>query len=192
MEHRYEKIVVSKKEKYRLKYTEIIGESVFINDKFENFALRKVNDNVQIYIPEEFIDMPEKIKCMKFPSVYRPQRIFTSQDGSVNFAFSLVDTQTPDNQIGLLAMQMKTIIGISNPATVFYLEECECLVSGHPICMFDFKNFGVDGQMYNMDCFTPLSCGTLHATFICQSQDAEDWKYAAWAAFKTISEINTK
>lgn len=116
----------------------------------------------------------------------------TSLDGSVNFTFSLVDQQISEEQIEPLTLQMQEIIRKSNPAAVFYWEEAALLDSGHPICMFDFKSFGVDGQMYNMVCFTPLSSGTLHGTFICLDEDAEDRKDFAWNAFKTIHEIDAK
>lgn len=192
MDYNDDKIIQLKKELQRLKYTDIEGEGVFINDRFVKFCLRGVNNDVKLYIPEEFIDMPEEIQLMKFPSVSRPQRIFTSLDGSVNFTFSFVDVQTPDSQIESLTMQMKEIIHKSNPAAVFYKEEFESLDNGHPIFMFDFKNYSVDGQMYNMVCFTPLCHGTLHATFICMDQDAEEWKDMAWKAFQTIQETNTK
>ncbi|MEH2928578.1 hypothetical protein VSQ48_01420 [Candidatus Ventrimonas sp. KK005] len=55
--------------------------------------------------------------------------------------------------------------------------------------MFDFKNFGVDEQMYNLSCFTSLGDGTLHGTFICLDQDSDDWKEIACEVFKTITEF---
>lgn len=191
MEYKDKEIAQLKKEKHRYKYANIKGEGVFINDKFVKFCLRDVNDMVKLYIPEEFIDMPMEIQLMKFPSVSRPQRIFTSLDSSVNFTFSLVEQYISDEQIEVLAKQMKEIIRKSNPAAVFYQEKIELLACGHIISMFEFKNFGVDEQMYNMVCFTPLSCGTLHGTFICLDRDSGEWKDMAWEAFKTISEINT-
>lgn len=189
MEYEDEKIAELKKELRRQKYTHIKGEGIFINRQFTKFCLRAINDDVGLYIPEEFIDMPEEIQLMKFPSVNRPQRIFTSLDGSVNFAFSIVDYQIPDTQIESLAEQMEEVIRKSNPAAIFYQDDQSTLVSGRTICMFDFKNYGIDEQMYNMLCFTSLNHGTLHGTFICLDRDADDWKEAAWEAFKTITEI---
>ena len=55
--------------------------------------------------------------------------------------------------------------------------------------MFDFKNFGIDEQMYNLSCFTSLGDGTLHGTFICLDQDSDDWKEIACEVFKTITEF---
>lgn len=190
MEYKDEKIAQLKKEINSLKNTDIKEAGVFINDRLTKFSARPVNEYVELYIPEEFIVMPKEMQLMKFPSVSRPQRIFTSLDGSVNFTFSLVEQCISDEQIETLAMQMKEIICRSNPAAVYYQEETEHLASGRPISMFDFKNFGVDSQMYNMVCITPISCGTLHSTFICLEEDSEDWKEFAWEAFQTIHEIN--
>lgn len=192
MEYQDEKIAELKKQLRRQKYTDIKGEGVFINNQLVKFGARTVNDRVELYIPEAFIDMPEEIKLMKYPSVSRPQCIYTSLDGSVNFAFSLIDQSTPDSQVVSLTAQMMEVIHKSNPAAVFDQEASELLVSGHPICMFDFKSYGIDEQMYNMSCFTPLSSGTLHCTFSCVDGDSEDWKDVAWKAFKTIREINAE
>lgn len=189
MKYKDEQIAELKKNLRRQKYTDIKGKGVYINGQFTKFRLREVHDDVVLYIPEEFIDMPKEMQLMKFPSVSRPQRIFTSLDGSVNFTFSLVEQHISDEQIEALAIQMKETISKSNPAAVFYQEEIQPLATGRINSMFDFKNFGVDEQMYNMVCFTPLSCGTLHGTFICLDQDSVDWKDVAWQAFKTITEI---
>lgn len=192
MEYKDDKIAQLKKEKNRYEYANIKGEGVFINDRLTKFSERPVNECVKLYIPEEFIEMPKEIQLMKFPSVSRPQRIFTSLDSSTNFTFSIVEQQTPDEQTEALAIQLKEIIRKSNPAAVYYQEESEWLANGRPISMFDFKNFGIDGQMYNMVCIAPLSCGTLHSTFICLEEDSEDWKEFAWEAFQTILEIDSK
>lgn len=191
MEYIDEKIVGMRKELLRRKYTDIKAQGVLINGEFIKFCMRTIDDNAELYIPEDFIDMPEEIQLMKFPSVNRPQKIFTSLDGSVNFAFSIVENQISDNQIESLTEQMEEVISKSNPAAVFYQEVSESLANGRPICMFDFKSFGVDEQLYNMVCFTQLSCGTLHGTFICLDRDADEWKNMAWEAFKTIREINS-
>lgn len=114
----------------RQKYTDIKGEGIFINRQFTKFCLRAINDDVGLYIPEEFIDMPEEIQLMKFPSVNRPQRIFTSLDGSVNFAFSIVDYQIPDTQIESLAEQMEEVIRKSNPAAIFIKTISQPLLAG--------------------------------------------------------------
>lgn len=192
MEYRDEKIAELKRERHRLKYTDITGEGVFISDVFVTFGPREILGAARLYIPDTFIEMPKEVQRMKFPSVSRPQVILTSLDSSVNFAFSLVDIRTPDSQIGTLTLQMKETLKTANPAAVFYIEESELLDSGRPLCMFDFKNFGVDGPMYNMTCFTPLGPQTLHGTFICPEQDAGEWKYMAWAAFKTIRAMKQK
>lgn len=156
MEYKDERIAVLIKEIRRQKHTDIKGEGVFINGQFIKFGLRAINDNVELYIPEEFIDMPEELRFMKFPSVNRPQTIFTSLDDSVNFTFSIVDNHIVDSQIESLMEQMVEVIRKSNPAAVFYQEASEILPNEHSICMFDFKSFGVDEQLYNMACFTSL------------------------------------
>lgn len=75
MEYEDEKIAELKKEMRRMKYTDIKGEGVYINNRFTKFSARCVNDYAELYLPEEFIEMPEEMQIMKFPSVCRPQKI---------------------------------------------------------------------------------------------------------------------
>ena len=131
-----EKIAELKRERRRLKYTDITGEGVFISDVFVTFGPREILGAARLYIPDTFIEMPKEVQRMKFPSVSRPQVILTSLDSSVNFAFSLVDIRTPDSQIGTLTLQMKETLKTANPAAVFYIEESELLDSGaRSVCL---------------------------------------------------------
>lgn len=65
MEYKDEKIAMLRKELHRQKYTDIKGEGVFINEKFTKFCLKAVNNDVELYIPEEFIHMPEEMQIRK-------------------------------------------------------------------------------------------------------------------------------
>lgn len=78
-----------KKVRRKHKFTNI-EDGLFIGDMFVKFSARDILEGIECLIPEEFIDMPEEVQLMKYPSVSRPQRILTSLDSRVNFAFSLL------------------------------------------------------------------------------------------------------
>lgn len=188
MHYEDELIVSLKKEQRRKKFTDIKSDGVYIEDRFINFTPRKIFDTVDIYIPDEFIDMPEEIQLMKYPSANKPQVILTSLDVSVNFAFNLIEDRIEEEQLKDLSAEMAKMIQKVNPAAMIYEEKSGRLSNGHLIYMFDYKSFGIDEQIYNMVCFTTINCGTLHSVFNCLDRDAEDWKEVAWQAFLSINE----
>lgn len=48
-------------------------------------------EKMSILLPTTFVDMPQKIARIKYPSEQRPQIIKTDLLGSTNFAFNLFD-----------------------------------------------------------------------------------------------------
>lgn len=191
MEYPDIQIAELKKVRRKQKFTNI-EEGLFIGDTFVKFSARDILEGIECLIPEEFIDMPEEVQLMKYPSVSRPQRILTSLDSRVNFTFSLLKESIPEEQMEDLTAQLKELIHKTNPAAVFYREDAKELFNKKKIYMFNFKSFSVDGQIYHMMCFTSLNCGMLHATFNCPEEFSDDWEEAVWQAFQTIREKKTK
>ena len=71
------------------------------------------------------------------PSEQRPQVIKTSDDGTVNFTFSLYDTEFNERQIEDALGQFKAVIRKVNPAFIFYDFVVE---SDKALGWFDFKS----------------------------------------------------
>ena len=62
----------------------------YISGKLENFTKALYfNDSVSIYTPLSFIDMPDEIKEIKYPTKFRPEIIKTNLAGDINLSLSL-------------------------------------------------------------------------------------------------------
>lgn len=188
MEYEDEKIAGLKKSRRNQKYRDITADGVYIGDSFVQFHSRKIFERLELYIPESFIEMPEEILLMKYPSVNRPQIVLTSLDCSVNFAFNYIQEKISGDQVEDLAAQMQEMIRKSNPAAVFYKEDSDIISGNRTISMFDYKSYGIDIQLYNLVCFAELSDGILHGVFNCPDKDSEEWSDVAWQALKTSRE----
>jgi len=63
----------------------------YIEGRLETFIkVQHFDDLLSIYIPESFIDMPDEIKEIKYPTNFRPEIIKTNLAGDVNLSISLL------------------------------------------------------------------------------------------------------
>jgi len=192
MEYQDEKIAMLKKQSRKINNLNIKNDGVYVNDKFIRFQVTELFDGITIYLPEDFIDMPEEVKMMKYPSKNQPQIIKTSLSSTVNFAFNLFAMKMNQGDVGEHIAQLKGTIKNMNPSFRFLEERQDALGENGLIKMFDFISYGIDEQIYNMMCLIPLSCGTLHAIFNCLIRDSEEWKEIAWQALLTLKENDVK
>ncbi len=187
MKYEDEGLAGLKKELRRLCHRDI-KEGVYVEERFITFAPRRLwqDRDIEMYIPEDFIEMPEAVRELKYPSVNRPQVILTSLDTKINFAFNGVEESIGAEQMETFLIQMREVIRRTNPAVVFYKEKKGKLPHGQEIHMFDFKSYGIDEALYNMITFVSLKNITLQGIFNCPERSEEDWSEAAWQAFQTI------
>ena len=68
------------------------------------------HDKMTILLPTTFVDMPQRIARIKYPSEQRPQIIKTDLLGSTNFAFNLFDKVIKPVQMQSAADGMKSIL----------------------------------------------------------------------------------
>jgi hypothetical protein len=188
MEYDDEQIIAVKKQMKALQTANIKEQGIYIGEEYFKFQSVHIFDNVSIYLPESFIEMPDKIRKMKYPSDNRPDVIKTNLNTNINFAFNWLENLNCINQGEELSGQIKDVLIKTNPSFVFYEDRNGKTYSGNIIKMFDFKSYGIDEQMYNMMCTISFHGGILHGIFNCLDRDSEDWKEVAWQVFQTSME----
>ncbi|MDR7810498.1 hypothetical protein [Lacrimispora sp.] len=188
MEYDDEQIIAVKKQMKALQTANIKEQGIYIGEEYFKFQSVHIFDNVSIYLPESFIEMPDKIRKMKYPSDNRPDVIKTNLNTNINFAFNWLENLNCINQGEELSGQIKDVLIKTNPSFVFYEDRNGKTYSGNKIKMFDFKSYGIDEQMYNMMCTISFHGGILHGIFNCLDRDSEDWKEVAWQVFQTSME----
>ncbi|WP_313152260.1 hypothetical protein [Lacrimispora sp.] len=188
MEYDDEQIIAVKKQMKALQTANIKEQGIYIGEEYFKFQSVHIFDNVSIYLPESFIEMPDKIRKMKYPSDNRPDVIKTNLNTNINFAFNWLENLNCINQGDELSGQIKDVLIKTNPSFVFYEDRNGKTYSGNIIKMFDFKSYGIDEQMYNMMCTISFHGGILHGIFNCLDRDSEDWKEVAWQVFQTSME----
>lgn len=188
MEYKDEQIITWKREMKSHLHKDIKNEAVYIQDQLTWFEPMLLFEKVSVYLPKDFIDMPQLIKEIKYPSVKRPELIKTNVETNVNFGFSLLNELVEPEQVKELAEQIKLTIKKANPAISFYRLETILTEQGRAVSLFDFKSYGVDEHIYNLMCIFPLSFGTLQGIFNCRERDYDQWCDVAWQVFLTLAE----
>lgn len=172
----------AKKSKYNSLET-----GMYIKDRLVHFKeTRVLNDKVSVMLPEGFVDMPHEAAKMKYPSEQRPQVIKTSDDGTVNFTFSLYEVEFNERQTEDALGQFKAVIRKVNPAFIFYDFVIE---TDKALGWFDFKSYGLDEQIYNVMYIIPVEGKLMHGIFNCLYRDILEWKEPVHQIMMSVTDL---
>ncbi len=184
-----EEIMEFRKSAKKSKYNSL-ETGMYIKDRLIHFKETHVlSDKVSVMLPEGLTDMPLGIAKIKYPSEQRPQVIKTSDDGTVNFTFSLYDTEFNERQIEDALGQFKAVIRKVNPAFIFYDFVVE---SDKALGWFDFKSYGLDEQIYNVMYLLPVEGKLMHGIFNCLYRDILEWKEAVHQIMMSVTDLTQK
>ena len=144
------------------------------------------DEQVEIVLPTSFIDMPQAVAKVKYPSEYRPPIIKTSLDGTANFTFNLFDILIEGSD-GLeeVAAHFQLVLKQVNPILKIYNYN-EMICEGQSYRLFSYKSYGLDMQMYNLMCVTPIRDKVLQGCFSCPYEEHELWEQIAQQIFLSI------
>ena len=163
---------------------------MYIRDRLTFFEeVHVLNDKAAIMLPEGFAAMPQETARIKYPSEQRPQEIRTSDDGTVNFTFSLFDVGLEEQQIEDALGQFKAVIRKVNPAFIFYDLAAE---TDKALGWFDFKSYGLDEQIYNVMYITPIGGKLMHGIFNCLYRDILEWKEPVHQIMMSVTDLTQR
>ena len=121
----------------------------YIEGRLETFSKEQYFDDLlSIYIPESFIDMPDEIKEIKYPTYFRPEIIKTNLAGDVNLSISLLKVGE-DMEIKTLVTDFRNLLAKAHNGIKF-LEYDEFDNDGFvKMYCFDFIIPGIDERIYH-------------------------------------------
>lgn len=157
-----------------------VGKKVY---KFKENSF--FDEKLSMYIPEEFTDMPESMKNIKYPSNQRPEIIKMDETGTTNIMLNNIDNELNEDQVEDLKDGMKALLKKMNPSNVFFTDGVES-VDGKNIGYFEFKSPAMDVAIYNLMFFLEFEGKTVMGTFCCKYDEYKDWRDIAFQVMKTI------
>ncbi len=143
------------------------------------------DEKLRMYIPNNFEDMSEGARKLKYPSENRPEIIKCNKDGSIAITLKLIDSPLDDEHVEQLRDTMKLINKRLNPANL-YFDEGILEVDEKKIGYFDFKSSAIDDFLYNFIFLLELQEKTVMGTFSCGYCEREMWKDVVLEMVNTI------
>ena len=160
--------------------------------KEEHYTFKRVSffqDRMSVMLSEQFIDLPEAIVKLKYPSEQRPKIIKSSKDGSINFAFTLADeVPLAKENVTYITDTMRNGLKNINPSITMG-EAGTMDVANTTLSWFEFQNNAFDGTIYNIMYCIPIDGKMMHGLFNCLVQDKEAWRKVVFEVMKSIEDL---
>ena len=163
-----------------------LKDGYYISGKLETFMKALYfNDSVSIYSPSSFIDMPDEIKEIKYPTNFRPEIIKTNLAGDINLSLSLLE-EGKDADIETLLSDLRSLLSKAHKG-IRFLEAKKLNKEGFvEINCFDFVLPGIDEKIYHMMGMGKTDRKIIQVIFNCMEPDANAWKKAVIDIFENI------
>lgn len=150
----------------------------YIEGRLETFSKEQYFDKLlSIYIPESFIDLPDEIKEIKYPTNFRPEIIKTNLAGDVNLSISLLKV-SEDTEVKTLVTDFKSLLSKAHNGIKFLeydeLEKEGCV----KMYCFDFIIPGIDERIYHKTGLGKIGRETVQVMFNCREPLSWTWKKA--------------
>ena len=180
-------IIEKRKEKLKEQYKSL-EEGVYLNGKIMEFERQEILRILTMMLPVDFVMMPEEYALIKYPSAFRPQQIMTNLNLNVTMGFSVFPDNVKDKDVKQVAERIKEVLASEEVGLDF--GNCRQLANIDAY-WFDFRNHGMDQDIYNRLLVTLVKDRLLQITFSCQIQEQLDWKPVVaqmWESIETIKE----
>ena len=166
-----------------------LKEGYYISGKLETFTKALYfNDSVSIYSPSSFIDMPDEIKEIKYPTNFRPEIIKTNLAGDINLSLSLLE-EGKDADIETLLSDLRSLLSKAHKG-IRFLEAKKLNKEGFvEINCFDFILPGIDEKIYHIVGMGKIDRKIIQLIFNCREYSSNAWKKAATDIFQNIELI---
>ena len=189
MEYFDEDILEAKRELDKQRHT-TLETGIYAGDELITFSQVTLPDSkIRIFLPEQFIVMPDVVKDAKYPSKNAPEFIMTSLDSLVNFAFNILPVFLESCDTKVMSRQFQNALHNVNPS-IRIKNQTDGLATrqGNEMSWFDFKGYAIDGQNYNRMYIVRMRNTVLHGIFNCPMELKEQWEDIVEQCFLSIEE----
>ncbi len=190
MEYFDEDILEAKLELEKQRHT-TLDTGIYAGDELITFVqITLPNSKIRMFLPEQFIVMPDIVKDVKYPSKDAPNYIITSLSSMVNFGFNILPVFLETEDIKEMSSQFQKALHNVNPSIRIKNHENDLVTyRGNEMCWFDFKGYAIDGQNYNRMYLVRMRNNVLHGVFNCPMQYKEQWEDIVEQCFLSIEEL---
>ena len=189
MNHYDKQILEARQEEERRRYT-TLETGIYVDDELITFAQTTLPDTrIQLYLPEQFVTMPDQVRDMKYPSHNAPDFIVTSLDTTVNFGFNVLPVRLEEGDTKVMSIQFQEALRNINPSIrISERVDNTATETGSEMSWFGFKGYVLDGQNYNRMYIIRLAKNVLHGIFNCPPRVRDQWEDIVDQCFRSVEE----
>ncbi len=189
MNHYDKQILEARQEEKRRRHT-TLETGICVDDELITFAQTTLPDTrIQLYLPEQFVMMPDQVRDIKYPSRNAPEFIITSLDSTVNFGFNVLSVRLDEGGTAAMSSQFQDALQNVNPS-IRIRERVDSTVTdkGSEMSWFGFKGYALDGQTCNRMYIIRLAKTALHGVFNCPPRVMDQWEDIVDQCFRSVEE----
>lgn len=188
MKHFDEELIKMRQAFENEKYTDI-NEGISVHGQFYEFEkVELLNGNMSIMLPKDFVEMPIRMKKIKYPSNDRPQIIKTDLNGQVDFTFNYLELTMKEEQLEKIVQQMKMMTKKLMPQYTFGEDYFGNTQSG-AYYGYEYMCNVLDGKLYTYVYGTCINERFMQGGFSCLIQDKNLWKEAVLQVCQSIQDL---
>ncbi|MBY7737715.1 hypothetical protein [Paenibacillus polymyxa] len=152
------------------------SQALRLGDELITLELRVILDGqMQVSVPKSFSLMPLEQAKFKYPSEYRPEAIYTLEDGTVNITFNRTESTLADEELSDFVEQMADTLRVVQPIRNWLGTQVIVNHCGLSIGVIRFIAAGVDTNLYNEILLFTHAGQVMMGTFNCTESDMEVW-----------------
>lgn len=189
MEYFDEEILEARRELECMKHN-TLETGIYVEDELITFTRITFPDTkISIFLPKQFIVMPDMVKDMKYPSKNAPDLMITSLDSTVNFGFNILPLLLEEGDTKAMSSQFQNAIHNVNPSIRIKNQTSGVTTEqGNEMSWFDFKGYTLDELNYNRMYLVRMRKTVLHGIFNCSMRVKEQWETIVEKCFLSIEE----
>ncbi len=188
MEYLDEKLLEAKRELEYQKHT-TLQTGMYAGEELFTFSWWDLpQSQIRIPLPDQFVEMPEPVRDVKYPSREAPKYIWTSLDSTVNICFNVIPMVLKDGELGDMIGYFRDALQNINPSIAVRNQTETMTRQGNEMGWFEYKGHHLDGQTYDRVYLIRMRKCVLHGTFICLERDRHQWGRIAEQIFLAVEE----
>lgn len=184
MEKFLDELILSERKKKKAK---ILDEQIDLEKALPEHYLQTVEiaeNMLYIKLPAFMKDLPQQLAEQKYEFEPRPQIIKSTQNGMIDFTFSLLDVSAAPKQLGEICQGCKRAWKRILPEMIFY-EEGEEEICGITVHWMEYSNQTAGGKQYYF-LFYAAAEQTLVGSMSCPYNRHEVWVKIAKLCMRTL------
>ena len=151
------------------------GYAIIDDEKISFKRKPMLKKQITVVLPEKFTIMAKGLAEKKYPSVNRPDEIYTNAETTINF--SLTHSNDPATNEGIPETKdaLQQVITRMHPASKI-IDSDLIDASGLSIAYFDFITPALDMDIYNVIFVFSLDKRLVVGSFNCPPESMDEWK----------------